>query len=95
MKKLLTYCGLLYTILSSCDKPDCKNKNPIFDANLPFTTAYKKELVRQIRQSDLGDLSYWVHSYKETNGIPYLEIDIVGKNLCATGNWSLTGIGVG
>ncbi|MCR5863135.1 hypothetical protein LRS05_13820 [Flavobacterium sp. J372] len=81
---------LSLTIIASCDKPKCKNTNPVFNYNLPESKAYQKELAKQLTVSDRDNISYWLDGYIEANGQTYLVIGIVGDDICAQGHMLVT-----
>ena len=74
--------GLL-TFAVSCDRPVCKNTNPIFDKYSSDTKEYKDELVNQLSKVDKSKLTYWIDTYQDTNNQQYLNAHIQGDGLCA------------
>lgn len=78
---MLALCFLLFNV--SCDRPVCKNTNPIFDKYLPEAKEYKAELVKQLAKTDESKLTYWMDKYQEENNTKYLEVYIQGDGLCA------------
>jgi hypothetical protein len=76
-------CVIVFML--ACDKPDCKNTNPVFEQNRPETKAYKDELVKQLRQVDKSRLSFWFDGYQADGGARYLNVLIRGDGLCAKG----------
>jgi hypothetical protein len=82
IKFIFAFLGLIIFIFS-CDKPDCKNNNPIFDKYTPNKEEYKAELVKQLSIIDKTKLRYWFSEYVESNGKEYLYFQIQGDNLCA------------
>ena len=85
MKYKLVYpiSVLLLICLISCDRPECKNENPIFEANEPNSKEYKDELVNQLNRIDKSKLTYWLQKYDEQNGKETLYFNIQGDGLCA------------
>jgi len=69
----------------SCDSPECNNTNPIFSKYAPSSPEYKKELIAQLRNADLHELSYWFVQYVEDSGEEYLQFSIQGEGICAMG----------
>jgi hypothetical protein len=70
-------------ILVSCDRPECKNTNPVFEKFKPESQEYRKELARQIQIIGAGNLRYWVSSLIKKDGEDFLELYIQGDGLCA------------
>lgn len=73
----------LTTVFISCDRPDCKNTNPLFDNYSPDSREYKVELLKQLKNIDKLKLSYWFKEYGESNGKEMLFFNIQGDGLCA------------
>ena len=69
--------------LISCDRPECNNKNPIFEANEPNSKKYKDELVNQLNLVDQSKLAYWLQKYDDQNEKESLYFNIQGDGLCA------------
>ncbi|WP_264521362.1 hypothetical protein [Flavobacterium sp. N1994] len=84
-KNTIKTLSVLYLLafLLSCDRPVCKNTNPIFDKYTPDTKEYKNELGKQLAKVDTSQLSYWMDKYQEKNKAPYLWVYIQGDGLCA------------
>ena len=82
-KTLTAFCLLIFVV--SCDRPQCKNTNPVFDKFSPNEKEYKDELVRQLKSVDNSKLSYWLDKYQEDDGLQYLHVFIQGDGLCAKG----------
>lgn len=87
--------GLIFLLLLavwflSCDRPECKNQNKIFDNNEPNSELYKKELAKQFNNVDRSKLRYWLQKYEEQNEKESLYFYIQGDNLCAILNLSVT-----
>ena len=85
MKYKTTYTLLLISLncLISCDRPKCKNENPIFETNEPNSKKYKDELVNQLNRIDQSELTYWLQKYDDQNGKESLYFNIQGDGLCA------------
>lgn len=84
MKTATALLILLPLLMSaSCDRPECRNDNPVFDQNLPGSTEYNRELVKQMQLSGAKDIRYWYDSSLIRNGNEYMVIHVQGKNLCA------------
>ncbi|MFA6335015.1 MAG: hypothetical protein WCX48_05580 [Bacteroidales bacterium] len=73
----------LVILLFSCDRPLCKNTNPVFDKYSPDSEEYKSELVQQLGIVDKTKLSYWFSEYVESAGKELLYFRIQGDGLCA------------
>ncbi|MEL1243231.1 hypothetical protein AAEO56_03060 [Flavobacterium sp. DGU11] len=88
-----TFAKLLLLAIASlaiaCGKQECKNTNPVFDANTPESKPYKAELTKQLAKAD-NSLKYWINSYKEIDGQQYMLVDITGNNLCATAQMAIS-----
>ncbi|MFK7756438.1 MAG: hypothetical protein AB8B53_05845 [Flavobacteriales bacterium] len=85
MKISLT-CALIFltiAILTSCDRPECINENPIFLAHEPDSKIYKDELVKQLKQKDQNELRFWLQKYDIQDGIESLYFHVQSKDLCA------------
>ncbi len=59
MKYKIVYTFLLVSLFCfiSCDRPECKNENPIFKTNEPNSKKYKDELVNQLNGIDQSELT--------------------------------------
>lgn len=91
-KIILSLFGLAL-ILSACDRPVCKNTNPVFDKYSPDSDEYKSELIKQLGIVDKTKLTYWFSQYVESVGKELLFFHIQGDGLCAmlvlnVDNWS-------
>lgn len=82
MTKTLSLLYLL-TLLMSCDRPACKNTNPLFDQYTADHEEYKQELARELKRVDAAELTFWVASYQEKNGLPTINANIQGDGLCS------------
>ena len=81
-KSILIYSVILI-LLASCNRPVCKNDNPIFEKFSPSSKEYKNELVSQLKTIDHKELRYWLKEYARVNGEEYLKFHIQSDNLCA------------
>lgn len=82
-KLFYTLLVLLLICLSSCDRPECTNYNPIFEIHEPNSKKYKDELVNQLNGIDQSKLRYWLQKYDDQNGKETLYFYIQGGGLCA------------
>ena len=71
-------------LISSCDTPQCKNSNPIFDKNTPESKAYQDELIQQLKTTDNSGLIYTLENYIEKEGTAFLYVRVQNDSLCAT-----------
>jgi len=84
MKKAgLIITSLIVLLLSSCDRQDCKNTNPIFDNFSINSEEYISELVNQISKNNSEDLEYWFEEYLEEKGKEYLIVNVQNDSICA------------
>jgi hypothetical protein len=74
---------LLVLVFCACDRPVCKNTNPIFDKFSPVSKEYKAELIKQLKTVDKSKITYWFKEYVKSNGEESLLFDIQGDGLCA------------
>ncbi len=84
LKSILILSTLLI-FLASCDRPNCKNTNSIFDSNGIETNVYKNELVKEMDKVGKENLTYWLSNYTEQNGKEFITVNIQGDGLCAKG----------
>jgi len=77
--------SIVVFILTSCDRPECENTNPIFNSNSIESNTYKKELSKEIDRIGKENLTYWLSEYSEQDGQEYIVIQIQGEGLCAKG----------
>ena len=82
-KLFKTFLVLSLICLSSCDRPECNNQNPIFEIHEPHSKKYKDELVIQLNRIDQSKLRYWLQKYDDQNGKETLYFYIQGDGLCA------------
>lgn len=81
--RLFIFLTGLAVAFIACDRPECKNTNPIFDNYSPESNEYKTELAKQLDRIDNSKLTYWFNEYVETNGQEILFFNIQGDGLCA------------
>lgn len=79
-----TFIGLTLA-MTSCDTIECTNHNPLFEQHAPKSKEYKAELLKQLQQRNFSHIDYSINGYEEIDSIPYMKVDISGKNLCAIG----------
>tara|TARA_R110002073_G_scaffold14554_2_gene59358 strand:+ start:40490 stop:40909 length:420 start_codon:yes stop_codon:yes gene_type:complete len=86
MKQIIikTILFILFLGVVSCDRPNCNNENPVFENNDPESKVYKDELVKQLKNIDQAELTYWLQKYEERNKKEFLYFHIQGGSLCAT-----------
>ena len=80
--KTITALSLLIFIVS-CDRPECKNTNVIFNKFTPETKEYKDELIKQIEKVDKTKVTYWMKSYHENDNSQSINVNIQSDSLCA------------
>ncbi len=83
MFKLITITLGAVLICSSCNQPECKNTNPIFDKYSPESNEYKKELANVIANIDRSKLTFWIDSYLDDNVSQRILANVQGEGLCA------------
>ncbi len=93
--KLLLSSFLVFSIVS-CDRPECRNENSVFDEYGKETSTYKIELIKEVERIGMNNLRYWLHSYEERDGHEFILVNIQGEDLCAIGeievkNWERIG----
>jgi hypothetical protein len=76
---------LLFSAHYSCNSPQCRNTNPVFENNPPESETYKLELIKQMVRVPSDKFIYWLDGYYEENGKEYLVVNIQGGPLCAKG----------
>lgn len=81
---------LLMLLVQSCDRPECRNTNVVFDKFSPFQNEYKAELVKRISMVDREKLQYWISERVVKEGRTYMVVDIDGEGLCAKGVIDIT-----
>ena len=80
--KTFTLFFITPLLFISCDRPECTNTNPVFDANLPDSNEYKAELAAKLDKNS-DDLTYWFDRYEEKDGRQYIQTFVQGDSLCA------------
>jgi hypothetical protein len=83
--KSILILSTLIIFLASCDRPDCKNTNSVFDSNGLETDVYKQELIQEMDRIGKSNLTYWLSSYTEQNEKEFITVNIQGDGLCAKG----------
>jgi hypothetical protein len=83
--KSILILSTLIIFLASCDRPDCKNTNSVFDSNGLETNVYKQELIQEMDRIGKNNLTYWLSSYTEQNEKEFITVNIQGDGLCAKG----------
>src|SRR5690606_9051156 len=81
LQTFIAFCFL--TLTASCERPECKNTNIIFEKYSPEAKQHRDELVNQLAKADKSQLTYWMDSYKEKDNSPCLHAHIQGGDLCA------------
>ncbi len=81
IKSITVFCFLL--IIVSCNRPNCRNTNPIFDKFSPDRKEYKDELVNELEKVDKSKLTYWMDRYQEIGNSQFMYVNIQGDGLCA------------
>ena len=84
---------LCYSILNSCDRPQCDTTNSIFLNNHYSSNSYKLELANQINTIGQKNLKYWLKDFVEKDNNEYLVFYIQNDSLCASielkmNNWN-------
>ena len=74
---------LVFVLTISCDRPECKNSNPIFDQFTPDRNEYKRELAKQMKTIGEENLQYWFDKSQNVNNTEFYELYIQGDGLCA------------
>ncbi len=82
---LILVISLMILIVVSCNRPNCENKNLIFDKYDIDSEEYKTELLNQIEKYGQKNLTYWFDSYIKENGNEYIIVNIQNHALCAKG----------
>ncbi len=88
--KSILFLATALIFLASCDRPDCKNTNPVFDSNGLESNTYKQELIKEMDRIGKSNLTYWLSSYSEQNGKEFITVNIQGGDLCAKGLLQVT-----
>ena len=94
MKTLTTvFISIILFTYIACDRPNCKNTNPIFDKFSPESSEYKLELSKQIQSVGFENLDYLFDKYFKINDKEYIVINVHNDSVCAKAivevkNWS-------
>ncbi len=70
-------------LFAGCDRPNCKNSNPIFEEYAPETEIYKTELANSLMGANKSKLRFWFDDIKEFNGRKLLLFNVQNDKLCA------------
>jgi hypothetical protein len=81
IKSITVFCLLIFVV--SCDRPICKNTNPIFDKYLPVRKEYKDELIKKLEKIERTKLTYWMDNYQKIGNSQFIYANIQGDGLCA------------
>ncbi len=84
-KQTILFLSTFLIFFGSCDRPDCKNTNSVFDSNSIETNDYKQELVKEMDRVGKENLTYWLSNYTEKDGKEFIAVNIQGDELCAKG----------
>ena len=82
MKNILLILLSIFA-LSSCDRPQCVNDNPIFDTYEVVSEEYKSELANELSTIDYSTLTYWLYKYVNEEDNEYIIVNIQNDSLCA------------
>jgi hypothetical protein len=80
---IIILISILFFGAISCDRPNCENRNPIFDKYNINSLEYKTELLTQIEKYGQDNFEYWLNDYIEENGKDYIIVNIQNDSLCA------------
>jgi hypothetical protein len=83
MGKLIAVACAGAVFLSACDRPECKNTNPIFEQHAYDSRPYLEELIKEIAKRDPKDLSYWMHTWEIRDYKRHMVVHVQGDGLCA------------
>jgi hypothetical protein len=76
---------LIVLLCVSCNRPECKNTNGIFNQFTPDKEEYKKELAAEMQKIGTNNLRYWLDKPIVVEGKQLVEVYIQGHGLCAKG----------
>ncbi len=79
---LIVFCSLVL-LVQSCDRPQCRNTDAVFDQFKPTQKEYKAELVKKISMVDRAKLAYSISERMVDDGRTYLVANVQGEGLCA------------
>jgi hypothetical protein len=74
---------LLLMTFAGCDRPACKNTNPVFDRYSPQSQEYKAELAKRLETAGTQGLTYWFRDFTGPEGHEELLFNVQGDRLCA------------
>ncbi|MBT8304806.1 MAG: hypothetical protein KJP09_10080 [Bacteroidia bacterium] len=86
MSSYLNQGAVLFSIIMlffSCDRPQCKNNNAVFNDHVAASSEYKIELAKQINEIGPENLRYWLKAYVEEYEQEYLLVYVQNDSLCA------------
>ena len=83
MGKLMALALAGALLVSACDRPECRNTNPVFDQNSIDSKAYLEELVKEMAKRDPKDLTYWMYNWEVRDYKQYMIVNVQGDGLCA------------
>ena len=72
--------AILAYSLTSCDRPECENTNPIFNQYEAADQAYQKELIDVMEGKELR---YWLKEYEKEADHEYLWLYVQNEEICA------------
>jgi len=90
MKSIKIIFVTVISLLASCDRPECKNTNPILLRYQPSEPEYKAELAKQLAAMPTADLTFWIRKCIDTGDKTWMSINIQGNNLFAEGLLDIT-----
>jgi hypothetical protein len=74
----------------SCNVPQCRNTNPVFENSSPDSEEYKAELAKQMRTIGTKNLSFRHVKYLKKQGAEYILVNITGEGVCALAEVQVT-----
>ncbi|MFT6210112.1 MAG: hypothetical protein ACJATE_000717 [Bacteroidia bacterium] len=83
MKRTFSILFLSGVLLISCDRPNCRSENQVFNTNESSSNEYVLELFKQLESSDRNNLTYWIKGYEKIGVDEFLNIYLQGSSLCA------------
>ena len=78
-----TFIIIFFSLYTACDRPNCKNTNPIFEQFSPESNEYKSELSNQIALIGFENLNFWFDKYLKSKDKEYIEIYVQNDSVCA------------
>ncbi len=88
MIKIILSVLAICVLMAACNRPECKNTNPIFENNKPDAIAYRQSLHEEL--STAKDVRYWANEYIEQDGKAYMFANVQNNNICATAIFDIT-----